>query len=86
MVEFFRDGQEKTEQGRVRRGKLDIEMIFTGCLIEDLITTVERAERRAHSNDPLFAEEIVAEPISVETWFGSVQQNTEYDSRFLGVA
>lgn len=76
MVEFSRSGQEKTEQGRVRRRKLEYEMTFTGTLIEDLMATVERAEQRAQSDGASV----------VEPWFASVQENTDYDSKLLGVA
>ena len=56
-------------------------MTFTGTLIEDLMATVERAERKARSD-----ETSVVEPLLVETWFASVQENRDYDSKFLGVA
>ena len=56
-------------------------MTFTGTLIEDLMATVERAERRAQSDDRLFAE-----PMAVDPWFASVQESTEYDPKFFGVA
>ena len=71
-------------------------MTFTGTLIEDLMATVERAEQRAHSHEPRFAEHTVAEPLQVapllveplpvEPWFASVPENADYDSRFIGVA
>lgn len=51
-------------------------MTLTGTLIEDLMATVERAEQRAQSDGALV----------VETWFASVQENTDFDSKFLGVA
>jgi hypothetical protein len=77
VVEFSRSGQEKTEQGRVRRRKTGIfAMTFTGTLIEDLMATVERAEQRAQSDGASV----------VEPWFASVQENTDYDSKLLGVA
>jgi len=77
VVEFSRSGQEKTEQGRVRRRKTGIfEMTFTGTLIEDLMATVERAEQRAQLDGASV----------VEPWFASVQENTDYDSKLLGVA
>jgi hypothetical protein len=56
-------------------------MIFTGTLIDDLMATVERAEQRAQADEPIFAE-----PMVVESWLASVQENTDYDSKFLGVA
>ena len=51
-------------------------MTFTGTLVEDLMATVERAEAKAQD---IGAAEI-------EPWFASVQENTDYDSKFLGVA
>jgi hypothetical protein len=56
-------------------------MTFTGTLIENLMATVERAERRASSDEPMFAQNMDAEP-----WLVSIQQNADYDSKFLGVA
>ena len=61
-------------------------MTFTGTLIDDLMATVERAERRAHSDEPMFAETPFAETLAAEPWFASVQDNADYDSKFLGVA
>jgi hypothetical protein len=89
-VEFFRSGQEKTEQGRVRRRKTGtVEMTFTGTLIEDLMATVERAEQRAHSDgallEPLLVGAAIGAPLLVDPWFASVQQNADYDSKLLGV-
>jgi hypothetical protein len=73
----FPERPRKTEQGRVREEKLEIfEMTLTGNLIEDLMATVERAEQRAQSDGASV----------VEPWFASGQENTDYDSNFLGVA
>jgi hypothetical protein len=102
VVEFSRSGQEQTEQGRVRRRKTGtLEMKFTGTLIEDLIATVERAERAAQSDgalpgerlmvesllvEPLLVESLVVEPLFVGTWFASVQEDRDYNPKFIGVA
>jgi hypothetical protein len=56
-------------------------MIFTGTLIESLMASVERAEQRASSDEPMFAQSMDA-----QTWFVSIQQNADYDPKFLGVA
>jgi hypothetical protein len=56
-------------------------MTFTGTLIEGLMAAVERAEQSTQADEPLFAEHLVLEP-----WLLSVQQNTDYDSEFFGVA
>jgi len=56
-------------------------MTFTGTLIEDLMAAVERAEQRAQSDGAL-----VVEPMFVETWLASVQENADYDSKLHGVA
>ncbi len=71
-------------------------MTLTGTLIEDLMATVERAEQRAQSDgaavlEPLPVEASAVAPMFVETsllepWFASVQENADYDSKFLGVA
>ena len=83
VVEFSQSGQDKTKQGRGREEKLEYEMTFTGTLIDDLMATVERAEQRAQSDEPLFAELNVVEP-----WLASLSlhENTDYDSKFIGVA
>ena len=81
MVEFSRSGQEK--QNKAASGKkngTDV-MTFTGSLIENLMATVERAEQRASSDEPMFAPSVDAQP-----WVVSIQQNADYDSKFLGVA
>jgi hypothetical protein len=66
-------------------------MTFTGTLIEDLTATVERAERRAQSSgaflvEPLLAEPLLVEASAVEPWLASMQENVDYDSKFVGVA
>jgi hypothetical protein len=61
-------------------------MTFTGNLIDDLMATVERAERRAQSDEALSFEPLAAEPLLVEPWFAAVQENADYDSQLLGVA
>jgi len=80
VVEFFRSGQERQTKAASGEEKLEhLKMTFTGTLIDDLMAAVERAEQRAQ-DEPLFAE-----PMVVETWF-SIEENTDYDSKFLGVA
>jgi len=78
----FPERPRKTEQGRVREEKLGYsKMTFTGTLIENLMATVERAERRASSDEPMFGQNMDAQP-----WLASIQQNADYDSKFIGVA
>ncbi|HSZ60185.1 MAG TPA: hypothetical protein VK828_00195 [Terriglobales bacterium] len=60
---------------------------FTGSLIEGLMATVERAERRTPSVVELSqVEPAQLTPVFIEPWFVSVQENADYDSKFLGVA
>jgi hypothetical protein len=66
-------------------------MTYTGNLIEDLMATVERSEQRAQADravitEPMLVEPMLVEPMLVESWFASVQQSTEYDSKLMGVA
>ena len=66
-------------------------MKFTGTLIEDLIATVERAERRAQSDralpvEPLMVESLLVESFFAEPWLASVQKDRDYNSKFIGVA
>ena len=60
-------------------------MTFTGTLIESLMATVERAEQRACSDEPMFAQNF-EQNMDAEPWLVTVQQNADYDSKFLGVA
>jgi len=60
-------------------------MTFTGTLIEGLMATVERAEQRTFSDEPMFAQNFV-QNIDAQPWLVSIQQNADYDSKFLGVA
>ena len=65
------------------------EMTFTGSLIDNLMATVERAEQRASSDEPMFAQGFAqnfAHNIDAQPWLASIQQNADYDSKFLGVA
>jgi len=76
-------------------------MKFTGTLIEDLMATVERVEKRARAERALGAEASAVEPMLVEPaavppmfvqpllgqpWFPTVREKADYDSTFLGVA
>jgi len=60
-------------------------MTFTGTLIESLMASVERAEQRASSDEPMFAQGF-AQNIDAQPWAVSIQQNADYDSKFFGVA
>jgi hypothetical protein len=76
-------------------------MKFTGTMIEDLMATVERAERRSQSDEaslityqlvessaaePFSAEQFSAETLPVEAWFASTQENPDHDSKLMGAA
>jgi hypothetical protein len=76
-------------------------MKFTGTLIENLIATVERAERAAQSDgalpgerlmvesllvEPLVVQSSVDEPLLAETWFASVREHRDYNPKVFGVA
>jgi len=76
-------------------------MKFTGTLIEDLIATVERVERKAQPDQALPVEPLMVqslpggslvvesffvESLLLEPWFASVQKNRDYNSKFIGVA
>jgi hypothetical protein len=96
VVEFSRSGQKQQNKAASEKKTGTFEMKFTGTLIEDLIATVERAERMAQSNralsgEPLTAESMFVEPLLVgslvdEPWFASVQEARDYDSKLIGVA
>jgi hypothetical protein len=71
-------------------------MTFTGTLIEDLMATVERAERKARAEgalpaealsvESLTAESLGAESLAIDAWLVCTQENRDYDSKFIGVA
>jgi hypothetical protein len=63
-------------------------MKFTGTLIEDLMATVERVEERLHSDGSVveLVESMLDEPMLASPWLVSGQNNTDYESKFLGVA
>ncbi len=66
-------------------------MTFTGTLIEDLMATVERVEKRARADRALVVnasalEPRLVEPAVVQPWLTSVQENADYDSKFIGAA
>ena len=100
MVEFSPSGQEKIIQGRVGEEKSEqTRMIFTGTLIEDLMATVERAERLRERSIRIGAIEMASnqasflgnsmtgsEPSPNHSWFASVEQSANYDSKCIGVA
>jgi hypothetical protein len=90
----FPERPRKTEQGRVREEKIGtLKMTFTGTLVESLMATVERAERGASSDKPIFAQDYAENFVQnfvqnsdVQPWLVPIQQNADYDSKFLGVA
>ena len=61
-------------------------MKFTGTLIAELMATVERAEQKALADAACTMEPILVDAASIQPWFASAQQNTDYDPKFLGVA
>ena len=65
-------------------------MKFTGTLIEDLMATVERVEERSNSDGSvvefMLVEPMLVEPLLASPWLVSGQNNTDYESKFLGVA
>jgi hypothetical protein len=70
-------------------------MKFSGTLIEDLMATVERAEQRMQTDEAvveglgvgtLRGGASFVETLFVETWSVSGQDNTDYESKFIGVA
>ncbi|HWZ84235.1 MAG TPA: hypothetical protein VNW47_16525 [Terriglobales bacterium] len=52
--------------------------MLTGTLIEDLMTAVERVERKAQAEEALMA--------VIEPWFVSVQGSVICDNELAGVA
>jgi hypothetical protein len=52
--------------------------MYTGTLIDELISTVERAETHAHKNDSHDAQ--------TPYWYTAVEGQRALDSKYLGVA
>jgi hypothetical protein len=99
VVEFSRSGQEQIKQGRGSGRKTGtFEMTFTGTLIDDLMAAVERAEQTREAllveaaalssslGESSFSESALGQSSVEQIWFASVQENAEYDPKFLGVA
>jgi len=76
-------------------------MTFTGTLIEDLMATVERVEKRARADralvvnlstleprvvEPAVVQPMLVQPMLVQPWLTTVRENADYDSKFIGVA
>jgi len=73
-------------------------MTFTGTLIDDLMAAVERAEQTREAllveaaalssslGESSFSESVLGQSSVEQIWFASVQENAEYDPKFLGVA
>ena len=73
-------------------------MTFTGTLIDDLMAAVERAEQTREASlveavapssslgESSFSESVLGQSSVEQIWFASVQENAEYDPKFLGVA
>jgi hypothetical protein len=55
-------------------------MMFTGTLIEDLMAAVERVEA-AQAEETLVPDSVVH-----DAWFGSIQENADYDLKLIAVA
>jgi hypothetical protein len=78
----------RTNKNKAASGKekVDLEMTFTGTLIEELMAAVERAEQKAQSDGAFTIEPMLVDASIVQPWFAAVQKNAEYDPKFLGVA
>jgi hypothetical protein len=89
VVEFSRSGQDKIKT-RPCSGKKnwELEMTFTGTLIDDLMAAVERVEQAREALFTEAAEFVTSHGESAidQRWFASIQENAEYDPKFLGVA
>ena len=61
--------------------------MYTGTLIDDLIATVQRAEREMQVAQvpERVANEIPASLLN-EAWLAAVEETPSYDSKLLGVA
>jgi hypothetical protein len=79
VVEFPEAAKIKNNKAK-SDNESGIQKMFTGTLIADLIAAVERVEQA--SSDEL----AVADSLVADSWFASVQESTDYDSKLLGVA
>jgi hypothetical protein len=71
------------------------QMKFSGTLIEELMATVERAERRAHTNEHFFGQTSLTEAssdeplfamsmsVAIEPWIASVHEYPDFDTNFF---
>jgi len=53
--------------------------MYTGNLIDELISTVERAEKHAHRSSD-------SQDASLTYWYTAIEGERAFDSKFLGVA
>ena len=76
VVEYLRSGHAKQNKAGSGR-ETEEQNMLTGTLIEDLIATVERAERKTQAEAELMA--------VMESWFVSETDSASYDN-LRGVA
>jgi len=53
--------------------------MFTGTLIDELISTVERAEKHAYKTAD-------SQEVKIPYWYVATDREPAFDSKFLGVA
>jgi len=51
-------------------------MMYTGTMLEDLFAAVERAEQMINAR-----EFVIAESLMEDSWFASVRETADYDSK-----
>src|ERR1700680_896588 len=54
-------------------------VMYTGTLIDELISTVERAEKHAHKTSD-------SQEVNLTYWYTATERERALDSKFLGVA
>jgi len=73
---FTRDDKPvKEEEAKVKRRVF----MFTGTLIDELISTVEHAEKQAHKTTE-------SPEANLTYWYTAIEREPGFDSKLLGVA
>ena len=78
VVEYLRSGHEKIKTRPSPDRQVGKREMLTGTLIEDLIATVERVERKTQAEAEFVAE--------MEPWFLSVHDSASCNNELRGVA
>jgi len=73
---YFETANRNTNKAGFENEGGNKEMMYTGTMLEDLFAAVERAEQTIDAH-----EFVIAESLMEDSWFASVRENADYDSK-----